>query len=231
MILSFVIFITFIVFIYVVVNPAVNTGEDKRAILQYIDARVSENVSAMLMSTSVDFNNSVNPSENCIVLKNFLFYTNITAPNILVKSETGSLQEAYEELFDLKIDRESASNRFFKIYQSLEFNRLESNLTISCHLVTETEYKIGSIQTGRYIFEKELNRLIENYRNNYEELAAALKVPPGNEFGLGFTQSNGTKVEVGEAPASANVYAEELPVQYVDNQTNIQSGFINIRVW
>ncbi len=230
MILSFVIFITFVVFLYVVVNPAVNTGEDKRTTLDYIDSQISKNVSAVLMTTSVEINSSSNPLEECIALKSFLFYANISAPNIIVKNEEETVQETYDRMFDLIIVREDSNNRFFKIYQSIKFDRLDENLT-TCSEIEEAGYKIGTIQTSTYIFEKELYQLVGYYGTNYEALKTALKIPPGNEFGLGFTQSNGTRIEVGTAPSSANVYAEEIPVQYVDSQTNIQSGFINIRVW
>jgi hypothetical protein len=228
MILSFVIFITFIVFLYTVIQPMLNTGEDKKATLEYLEIRIIQNVSLNLTTASVEFNNTWN-TQNCVRLKNFLILSEIP-PYILVKNETQSVQDAYMDFGDLLINRKSRENHFFKIYSSPDF-KLLGNITLSCRQINDADYTIGSIKTGKYIFEKKLFYLMDYYKSNYETLRTELKIPPGNEFGFGFVETNGTKIEVEQETKSANVYVKEIPIQYVDNQANIQSGFINIKVW
>ncbi len=236
MIISFVIFITFIVFLYTVVNPVINIGENKKATLDYIDSKIMENVSANFTTASVDFTN--NPGQNCILLVSLLFDLQISNPAIVVKNETGNIQEAYEQTYSLAINRKVLGNRFFKVYQSSEFDRLlplPASLTpppeSRCKTMSESSYDVGSVTVGTYAFERELYKLIDYYKADYEKLKQDFKVSPGSEFGFDFVQGNGTRISIGQAPESVSVYAEEIPLQYIDNQANILSGFINIKVW
>jgi len=236
MIISFVIFITFIVFLYVVVNPAVSTGESKKSVLDYIDSKITENVSANFTTASVDFTDANNPSNKyCVKLENLLLLLSMYQPNIVVKNATENVQEAYEETYNLKINRKTRSNRFFKIYHSPEFDRLSTNTALDCNtpasLIHEVDYVIGSITVTKYAFERSLYELIDYYKTDYDKLKRDLTISPGSEFGFDFVQANGTVIGVGEPEKSVSIYAEEIPIQYVDNKANILSGFINIKVW
>lgn len=230
MIISFVIFITFIVFLYIVVEPAVKTGEDKKAILEYLEMRIIRNISINFTSTSVEISSNKNPQKDCVRLENFLILSEILA-HMIVKNETGGIQdEIFRDFGNLGIKRKKRENLFFKIYSSSEFDLLGEGEITQCFLVEDEDYSIGMIKIERYIFESKVHEFIEGYTNNYENFKEDLKLPPGNEFGFGFIQSDGTKIEVGEG-GSASVYAEEIPIQYIDNDANTHSGFINIKVW
>lgn len=231
MILSFVIFITFIIFLYTILRPAVNiAGADKKSIMSYLEKTIIENVSANFTSASVEINNSKNPAGNCVKLLNFLLVTDMSPPYLIVKNELGSIQTSKQDLFNLVIIRTSSSNRFFKIYYSPEFQRI--NITEDdCAVLTDKEYKMGLVKAEEALFERKLYKMMEDYKNDYAKLREDLNTPPGSEFGIIFMQSNGTKVEVGDVPKSASVYAEEIPVQYIDDYANIHSGYLGIKVW
>jgi hypothetical protein len=233
MILSFVIFITFVVFLFAVFKPAVGQGENKQTTLQDIESRIELNVSANFTSTSVQINSSKNPGTGCIKLQNFLIFTEMNSPHIIVKDETQALQSGYfgmgSDFGMLAIDRSNPGSLFFRVYYSPEFEEIGSTYG-TCDQVNEGDYEISLTVRGRYIFEKNMYLLIDSYANDYESLKKELNVPAGNEFGFGFTQSNGTKIEAG-GTGKQNVYSEEIPVQYIDNNANILSGFINVKVW
>jgi len=233
MIISFVIFITFMVFLYSIVKPAINTGGDKQAILASLEMQIIKNISTNLTSASVQLNSGTNPNQNCIMLSNFLVFSELSTPNMLIKNGANSIQQAYSnynnQFPDIMINRQSKNDLFFKVYYSSEFNQLGST-AISCKSLTD--YNIGSVTTGGYVFETEINRFINLYNSSsYNSLKEYFKLPPGNEFGFGFIKSDGTKVDVGKAPQSVSVYTDQVPVQYVDSNANILSGFINIKVW
>lgn len=232
MILSFVIFITFIIFLYVVVQPVMNTGEDKKATLEYLEIEIIRNVSTNLTSTTVEINSEHNPEQECVRLQVFLVLSEIL-PQTIVQNELKNVLDIFtNSIGDLGVYRTSSSNRFFRVYSSQEFPTLTDQGTPPlCTNVNDEDYTIGSIKTGKYIFKKRLYKLVDYYNSNYENLRNELKIPPGNEFGFGFVESDGTKVEVEQETKSANVYAKEIPIQYIDDQANIQSGFINIKVW
>jgi hypothetical protein len=232
-ILSFVIFVTFIVFLYTVIRPAVTTGENKRTILTYIENKIEENSSAEFTSISIMI--SENSNRYCIKLEDFFLYSMVSA-HLIAKNEIGNVEDAYynpvTDLDDLRIDRDNKNNLFFKIYYSPEFDNLSAADAGECELVRYgPAYEITSVDSDAYIFEKNIYELIDYYNSNYEKLKSEFNIPSGSEFEFTFTQSNGTKLGNESASKSINVYAEETPVQYIDSKANILSGFINVRVW
>jgi hypothetical protein len=233
MILSFVIFITFVIFLYSVIKPAINIAGSKATTLEYIEGKIEENVSANLTRAGVQITSRWNPSPRCIQLENFLLIMEITPPYpVIVKNETGGIESAYAgsgvEFANLVIDRKNKNNLFFEVYFSSVFNGLNVS-TMSCNSVV-SDYNISLVRTNKYVFERNMYNLIDYYKNNYEDLKKEFKVPPGNEFGFGFKQSNGTVIEVG-GKGTADIYAREIPIQYFEDKANVQSGFINVRVW
>ena len=73
--------------------------------------------------------------------------------------------------------------------------------------------------------------MINEYETNYSELKSELKIPLGSEFGFSLIYNNGTRIGTEEKELSISIYAREIPVQYVDREANINSGFLNIQVW
>ena len=58
-----------------------------------------------------------------------------------------------------------------------------------------------------------------------------LRVPEGNDFSFNFTYNNGTNIGTVKQIPQVNVYAEEIPVQYVGKEANLEPGSITIKVW
>jgi hypothetical protein len=216
-----------------VIKPAINIAGSKATTLEYIEGKIEENVSANLTRAGVQIASSRNPNPRCIQLENFLLVMEITPPYpVIVKNETGGIESAYAgngvEFANLVIDRKNKNNRFFEVYFSSALAGLDVS-TMPCNSIV-SDYTISLIRTNKYVFEKNMYKLLDYYRNNYEDLKKEFKIPPGNEFGFGFKQSNGTIIEVG-GKGTADIYAREIPVQYFDDKANVQSSFINVRVW
>ena len=232
MIISFVVFITFIIFLYSIVKPAVNTGQDKKTLADYLLVQIVENVSANFTSISVSIG-SQDPMIKCIKLSNFLGFVEIIVPYpLIIKNENQEIQPGYiinPTISDLEINRNNGDDKFFKAYYSQEFGAIPIQTIVPCQTIID--YTIGSVKTEIFPFENNLNSLIENYQDDYEKVKEDLKVPPGTEFNFEFIKSDGTKVESGETPTTINIYATETPIQYIDDEANILSGFINIKVW
>lgn len=235
MIISFVVFITFIIFMYSIVRPAISTGQDKKTIADYLVVEIIKNISSNLTSMSIELNSSnpMSTQDNCVSLVGFYVrFATLFSPRIIIKNAEGNKEEAYSGYYsdedNIKINRTDNEDLFFKLYHSSEFPDL-SDTTETC--VPLIDYSIGLVKKDRIPFENNLYSLINYYNNNYEQLKTGLNVPPGTEFGFGFIQSNGTRIEVGDAPSTTDIYVAEIPMQYVDEVANIQSGFINIKVW
>jgi hypothetical protein len=53
-----------------------------------------------------------------------------------------------------------------------------------------------------------------------------------NDFSLSFVDSEKNVInETEQRDITTNIYSREIPVQYFDELANINSGFINIKVW
>ncbi len=234
MILSFVIFITFIVFLYSVMRPIISTGEQKKSSLDYIRHQIEYNVSAEFTSISIKIFD--NPSRDCVRLEDFFLYSMIPIAKMIVKEETGAIENAYyspvADLDDFRLDRADKQDDFFRIYYSPGFAILNNTTGMTCELVKYAKaYNITSIVSDAYVIEGKVYKIIDYYNTNYENLKKEWNIPPGSEFAFGFTRSNGTKTEVGNVSRSTSVFADETPVQYIDEGANIQSGFISVKVW
>lgn len=237
MIISFAVFITFVVFLYTVIRPAVNVGANEKATLDYLKTKITENISSNFTTAGVQIDSDENPHQNCVTLENFFVLLSEQIPppyRVIVKNETGSIQPSYLIALDsgnLLINRNNRNNLFFKVYSAPEFNGLAVNISVHCSSSIQY-YTISSVTVNNYIFEKDVYAFMNYYNNSYNQLKIDLKVPEANEFGFDFTAGNGTKLSIGESSGvSGGVYAEEIPIQYIDNNANIQSGFINIRLW
>lgn len=246
MILSFVLFITFTLFIYVTVSPNINTAESKRILMNEIGLKIMEYASSDFSMISILINESKNPSSNCIQLNESLFSSGIglaefaeeekISARVIIKNDKYQVQPVYynqESNLSITINRTNNEGIFFKIYHSPEFEPSIIREIAPCsYLEFKEDYSIGSINTGNYIFEKKIYDLIRKYNSEYINLKNSLKISPGDEFGFEFRLNNGTKwTAMKEIPSSINIYAEELPVQYIDSEANILSGFIEVKVW
>lgn len=237
-ILSFVIFVTFLVFLYVVIQPALNGVENKRLFLDYLKMKIIENVSENFTIGSVSILLSENPSVPNSVCVKFQDLTErivaIKDSRVVVKDEHGVILPFYVSLSkkELEVTRGDLTHLFFKIFDSPTFAVGTGTTTSSCNEIKQNQYIIGMVTTDEYIFNTSILEMKTAYETDYEKLKEYLKVPTGRDFGLSFTDSTGTKIfDLGESVKLTSVYAEEVPIQYVDEKANILPGFINIKVW
>lgn len=250
-VLSFVIFITFAVFLYTIIQPAIQTGQDKTAILNLLRVSLVENVSTDLTSASVTINRDIPPGQEkkgCLLFDEFINISQMKPPHIISKNRTEEIQMSNKtdldgdgNLYDLTItvDNPESDLKFFKIYNASEFkeiNEYDGNVNQNCWELKQdnsnNNYTIGQIKINENIFLSKIVKLINDYENNYEKVKNDLDIPSGTEFGFNFTYSNGTVIGTEkEAPQNVNVFAEELPIQYVNHNATIKPGTLLIKIW
>lgn len=232
-ILSFAIFVIFLVFLYSVTEPAIKIQKDKQALLDYLERALIEQTYVEMKTSTLSINATA--PQDCIEIENLITELEMNS-RIRVKNEFEDTTPSYiseTNPDNLLIDRDDSGNRFFKIYNSEEFEEISARTINPCKKLKkeDEDYTIGLTRTETNIFETKIINLINEYKNNYETLKNELKIPAGSEFGFSFTYSNGTKIETLKKEVSTSVYAKEVPIQYVDKESSISSGFINIKVW
>jgi hypothetical protein len=234
--ISFMIFITFIVFFLSIVTNKVQKEKDKQIALEYIEMRILKNTSYPLTIALVNITN--NPGDNnCIELKDVFIFLNATSYGGIIKNKNEEEQTSYVDddniEKNLKINRTDISNNIFELILSPAYSKFRENNEITCTLKENSNgYRFSSIRKDyTYAFENEFQKLNESYFINYEKLKEDLFVPSDNEFIFEFEKSNGEIIKPSKTINARNIYSDEIPLQYIDNHGNIQSGFLRVKIW
>jgi hypothetical protein len=227
MILSFLVFVTFSAFLYSVIEPATRSNQDKLDLMNYLEVELLKEFTADMSTLII----KVIPSaiQNCI---------RFPLPNDDLKNMNVVVKDVNEKVYPTFIDSRNTLINFnrggaLKVYYSNEFPR---TLEITnCLTLTEgTTYNISLFKTTEEIFAARIINLSDYIqdKNNYEEFKTRLNMVVGDEFGFIFNDANkkfiaGTE----EKNVSTDIYVEEIPIQYIDSEANIKSGFLSVKVW
>lgn len=225
-VLSFVIFVTFLVFLFSILGSPIKLPSNKDASLDYLEIRLADKFSSNLTILTISPINSGN--KNCIEINNLLYgFQNL---NSLVKNKSdniiGSTPNKGSSLYINWLAREE----FFKIFYSEDIlKNLEFSQDASCHLLLSSE--INSLRENKYFNVAKINDFFSTYESDYDSLKTEFNLPQNTEFGLSFTDAEGITTTTGEVDSSINIYSREVPIQYFNETASINSGFINIKVW
>ncbi len=222
-VLSFIIFITFLIFVYSYLVQPNLVQKNNGVVIESLKSKIVENVSKELTIISVKTESA---PQDCIKLDSFISTFGIDS-RVAVKDGSGTTQTFYVVGSNLEISR-SGGGTFFKVYHSDEFEPASSQGESPCN---PRNYDKGLVKKEKYVFENEIKNLISEYNESYNSIKENLGVPAGSEFGFGFEYSNGTEIKTERDSFSENVYSKRFPVIYTDNDSNIKFGFIIINLW
>jgi len=231
-VLSFVVFITFLIFLYSTLEPAIKTDRDKQFVLDYLEKEFIKNFSNDLTLVTISLNETYNPQSNCI---NISHVNGVSGMNLIVKNEQNAPVKSNNQNNSIEIDinETGEQKKFFKIYYSEEYFSLypKTNYNSCDNSLEGSNYSIGLFKTDNYIFESKILKFLDIYNYDYEKLRNELNIPLGSDFGFNFKNKNGIIIGTGEKNLSASIYVNEISIQYIDNEANIGSGSITIKAW
>ncbi len=227
LVLSFVVFVTFLFFVFTVLNPAVDQQENKKLNLDLVKQNLINNLTSTLSVTSVKIKNATNYTDDydCLKINDSIGFVDEKA-RIKDKNNDPVSGDSVGD----KIRIYHGGEKFFKIFHSIAFmagNAKREN----CDELTRENYTIGPTRINEYIFRQNILDLLDGYDNDYEGLKNSLGVTGNNEFGIAFVNVSGYEVQKGFVNVSGNIYIEEIPIQYYDTDANINSGSLKIRIW
>jgi len=224
---SFLIFVTFILFVRSILEPVIVSDEDKKNLAKEIGERIIENVSYEIISTTILIESSTTSS--CLSLNSFFFGSQMNE-KIVVRDEDENVVSSSYTSENLRINRQSSSDKFFKVYCSENFDIIDEESS-TCESLTEgTGYEIGVVKKSSYVSEDKIIELINSY-SNYSKLKSELNVPNSTEIGVGFIYANGSEIKTPEKDATTNIYIEEKQIEYFGSDANILSGKLRIKAW
>jgi hypothetical protein len=237
-ILSFVIFISFVIFFYAMIQPNITAREGKTAFLNYMESEIARNLSGRDLTAISILAEPQNP-HTCLQLTGFAANAGISSLNLVLENSTGSIFPAYKSGGDLYIDMAADPNsKLFNAYYSPDFEVIEDNSLGGCTaLILDTPPNSYSINreesyTYSYIWGNDIVKLIESYNSDYNSVKEQFDISEVNNFGFDFTYQDGTVIGTqNNIPASAVVYSGNSPVVYVSEGGGLEAGNLIVRVW
>ncbi len=238
MMLSFVIFIIFLTFMYTLIEPVVKKQPSKNNLLEYLKKEIIAQTSDILVSATIT--NTTLSNYDCLLINHSKFlpanefdYENM---GYIVKDENGSIVSSLISLYGAGLERTainwSGNQSFLKIFYSKEnFTSDRLSWSDDCQSSTPNS-SLGLVLYKKIVFENKMEDLIKKYNTNYILLKRDLKIPFDTDFVLDFVLENGTEIRTGvPGNISVNVFSEEYIMPYVDSKANIKSGKLKIWMW
>ena len=230
--ISFVIFIGLIVFLFIMLNP-LKIFSASKSMLDTTTNKVIENVSTELTSSSVKVTSLPEGSmEDCLTIS----LKSKAEEELIVKNETGGEVESAKgtETLSFKYD---GSNRFYRI--SLSENIFPTKLLVgsSCATLEPTDYQLGITRTRDIISSEKLKTFTEEYTEDYDALKTSLGLENNFNFIIfkgdgSIFEVDGTKIRGQEnPPGGINVLAKDVVIEILNKSADIIPAIMNIRAW
>ena len=221
-VISFVMFVAFITFFYLIIQPTI-TSESKKNLFDYLREQTNYLFSDELTEVSI----LTDGSSNCIKLTNFLPETGI-GNRIIARGDSGLLNS---QVYGNDLYVGIGGNNLLWIYGSKEFATNEGTMS-GC----SSEYTLGLVKKYKIIFETKISEFIKDYSTDYENTKQQLKIPEENEFELDFIYADGTiisaqNIQLQSSASSINLYVNEIPIQYISTDGKMESGVLRIKIW
>jgi len=227
-VLSFVIFIAFLVFVFEILEPALNAKFIKKEAFNVIESIIIKDITSEIttLTIKIDDEKGLSNGKDCI---KFDGLHDFIVGNLTVKdfSNNGLKYYQQEQFYVEKINK---SNRFFKIYRSNDFISNQEGMG-GCDLISEGDYVRGLMRDESYVVQTKFQNILYRYDSDYENLREEINVPLAYEFGIFLVLENGTSIGRGTTTTSKSIYVEETPVKYMDENINITLGHLVIAVW
>jgi len=233
-VVSFVVFVTFLVFLYTIVQPVTVRERSRQYILDYLTLNLIGNSTGNMSTMIVNVEEPVEP-QSCLNLQQVINDDQI--PEYMINN---LVFKTSEEIFTYGINnpniRVNTGNGFqgvITVIYSKDIVPLEYDGLLGC---SPKNYPVGHVKSYSEIFETKMYELNETYYANYEGLKAELGIPEGTEFNFYIYDSQRSeppiiKAEIQEPPTDRSVFIQETPIQYIDENGNTLFGFLKIIIW
>jgi hypothetical protein len=217
---SFSIFMLFLVALYLIVEPTIKTQKDKRLILDYLNLRIKEEFSANF--TTIVIANSSSSNRVCASFnKNEV---GVNGQNAYAKDKNNDYIEIDNSNPNTLLVKWVGNESFIKIFFSEEsFNSLPPTICAN----TSNNYQIESTTKEKQLFEAK----IVYGMSDFVSLKNTINISKENDWGMGFVYNNGTTISSGAIDTLREIYAQEMPITYIDRNANLVSGKLVVSIW
>lgn len=232
-VISFIVFATFIVFMYILLNPSITKEREKNYILEYVESNLVSNASSEITSVTINVDES-SGSHDCINIQNI---PEATIPsemrdNLIIKNSDGESLDYEEQGNGLEIETGTNFIGVLNVYYSEDIIGNQISLGGCDPKPTTT----GAIKTSTELFESGFSQLKSDYENDYSGFKVKIGIPEGTDFNFYVYDSERSEppiisAENQEAPTDRSVYVDEFPIQYIGENGGTAFGFLVVQVF
>ena len=228
---AFLIFITFLSFVYIILEPVSQSQKDNSLEISKFEKFLEGRLEKDLTTIRILINDEVNSSAGCLNLE---YLPSTLGMNSFVKGPEGESLQIFQDESNIKIKQEG--NNFLKLFYanetfSEEFVLQDDSSFISCDDLTSGDYEIKTWNKGRYFFENSLTEnILENELELIDEFVEEFDLDFRGAF-IKFENSEGDLIESNGENVLDNVFVEERFIEYVDEEGNIKIGKLYLGIW
>ena len=217
-ILSFVLFITFLMFMMVVLKPSSEREAEKRYNIDLLKNSLLNKIEKEVYTVSIS-NSLARTDEDCI-----------SVSDEYSSSDFGTVNHLGENIGAVRsgdnIIAFWTGEPLIKISYSKGFQHL-NNSEVSYCITGEIE----NIKQSNEIFEESIKEIISNYSSDYEQVRTLLGIPQNEEFGIRFKYGNGTIIGNETRDIKSDIFVESFQVSYLDKFSNKKMGELILYAW
>lgn len=224
-ILSFVIFVTFLIFLFSILGSPIKLPSNKEPLIDYLKVELTQKFSSNLTIVTIALGSPA--GKDCVEIPNTIY--NFSNLYLVVKNKSDNIVASKHQVGVATIDW-SGGESFYKIFYSEDALDVPGSFSCSDPYTLQLG-NISSVRKSEYFNTDKIDDFFSNYTSDYDALKAELNVPQNTEFGLSFTNATEDTISTEEIDAAIDIFSREIPIQYFDKSANVNSGFINIKVW
>ncbi len=217
-IISFVIFITSLLFIFSVIGSPFDVGADKKDSINFLNNKILEMVSEPVAIIRVnDLSNEICTEINLPI--------GFTGTEVLAVNGNGYEVDAL--ISGTKVIIPPALG-FTKIYYSNEglIPTKNSPETNNCDSSIASSVSIDS-----FMMESKFAPLVTRVTNDYDALKTELEINLDDDFNIAFELSDGTNINNTQRERPTDIFAKEYVIRYISTDGKEESGKMLLKIW
>jgi hypothetical protein len=227
MILSFAIFIGFVVAMLIFLNP-VRDQKINYAAVDIAENQIMKNISFEFRYFGLILTQA--PSGSCFSVDNPGGQTG----NVIVRDMDNRLLNSVNEGGKIYLTTSPISGaRFYKLYFSSKFNYRSFPSYLTCPVLPTSNYSFGPLYIDRAVLTDSLKPLTDAYMADYSELRKSLGVAEDFEFVV--YDLNKTKIFYDTSMVhklkTTFVLSRDIPLIALDKNASMSDITLNVRVW
>lgn len=225
MVISFVFFIGFVFFLFMVLTPE-DTTTLSGAVISGLYDSFGENANTNLSNVFLRADRSGGGGCFSIQLPSNIFVYALSAGDSSVKELDGGKVESDLISEDLDIN---SDDEFFRVAISPEF---ANNAIAGCLVLASDEYELGSVLERRVLSYSALEKMTNDYYGDYTTLRTNLRIPPIYDFSIvAEDMPDISMIPKSGIPSSGDVMARDFVFEVLKSDGTVTNERINFRVW